>query len=203
MMSGIRNSPPISISSPRETTPVALSTGRREKTPARRARSTTRAASVSGSAGAPRPSSTRFRSASRSWRTSAVRRARGTALSSGRSARRRRSWSTDGKPRRAVARSALIERGLDLLSQAGDDLLGLVAPRLGRPFAIAGLPAAAHGVLDEPRPQLVEVGARQALAPQRPRPLLGEAVDEPIALGGETPRLPDEVGQARGHPPTP
>src|SRR5213083_3165466 len=123
--------------------------------------------------------------------------------SSARPARRRRTRSTEGRPRRAVAWSALIERSLDLFPQSGDDFLGLVTPRLGRPLAVAGLPAAAHGVLDEPRPQLLEVGAREALAPQRPRPLLGEAVDEPVALGGETPRLPDEVGQARGHPPTP
>src|SRR5438128_904721 len=47
------------------TTPVALITGRREKTPARCARSMARAARASAPAGAPRPSSTRLRSAAR------------------------------------------------------------------------------------------------------------------------------------------
>src|SRR2546430_1319470 len=51
-------------------------------------------------------------------------------------------------------------------------------------------------------PIFVEVGARQALAAEGARPVLGEAVDEPVALGGEAPCLPDEVGQPRGHAPS-
>src|SRR5436853_250675 len=165
MMSGIRNSPPISISSPRETT-----------------------------------TSRPWASVSSARRTAAALLL--TTSASSAPVRRGSSRSTEGRLRSAVARSALIERGLDPLPQAGDDVLRLVAPRLGRPLAVARLPAAAHGVLDEPRPQLVEVGARQALAAEGARPVLGEALDEPVALGGEAPCLPDEVRQPRGHAPS-
>src|SRR5205823_4960591 len=213
MMSGMRNSPPISISSPRETTTsrpwasvssarstaAALITGRSEKRPVRRARSTTRTASASAAAGAACPSRARRRSASSVSRTSAVNRARGTPWSSGRPASARRRWSTEGRPRSAASRSALIERGLDLLADARDDLLRLVAPGLRGPLPVAGLAAAAHGLLDETGPQLVEVRRGETLTTEGARPLRRETVDELVALGGEAPRLPNEVRQPGRH----
>src|SRR5688572_8834538 len=60
--------------------------------------------------------------------------------------------------------------------------------------------AAAHGVFREPRPQLFEVGGRQALAAQGTGPVGGQAVDETVALGGETTRLANEVGETGGQP---
>src|SRR5437879_9247243 len=114
-------------------------------------------------------------------------------------ASRRRSWSTDGKPRSAVARSAFTECGLDLLPDAGDHLLGLVAPRLGSPFPLTRLPPAPNSVLHEPRPELLQIGGRKPLAAQGVSPLAGKVLDEAVSLGRETARLPDELGQARRH----
>src|SRR2546428_13537739 len=101
-------------------------------------------------------------------------------------ASRRRSWSTDGKPRSAVARSALIECGLDLLPDAGDHLLGLVTPRLGRPFPLTRLPPAPHRVLHEPRPELLQIGGRKA----PPAPRVGPPAGEVVAEAGPRGRAP-------------
>src|SRR5207249_2319957 len=97
------------------------------------------------------------------------------------------------------ARSALTECGLDLLPDAGDHLLGLVAPRLGRPFSLTRLPPAPHRVLHKPRPELLQIRGRKSLAAQRVSPLAGEVLDEAVSLGRETARLPDEIGQSRRH----
>src|SRR5438132_5827155 len=174
-------------------------TGRSENGPARRARSTTRSARSSIVAGAVRSPMTRTRSWSSASRTSAVRRARVMPWTSACPASRRRSWSTDGRPRSAVARSALTECGLDLLPDAGDHLLGLVAPRLGRPFSLTRLPPAPHRVLHKPRPELLQIRGRKSLAAQRVSPLAGEVLDEAVSLGRETARLLDEIGQSRRH----
>src|SRR5436309_6488649 len=181
------------------TTPVALITGRSEKRPPWRARSTTRAASTSTVAGDVPAARARARCSSSAWRTRAVRRAQVIPWSSLRSATRRSRASTEGRPRSVAARSTLTERRLDFLSHAGDDLLRLVPPRLGCPFRVARLAPAAYGVLREPGPQLIEVRVREPLPPKRVGPLGGEILDEPVPLRGEAARFPDEVGQPRRH----
>src|SRR5262245_9108047 len=196
MASGLRSARPRLVWS---TTPCALITGRSEKGPARLARSTTRSARSSAVAGAVRSARTRTRSWSRVSRTREVRRARVSPRVSSWSASRRRSWSTDGRLRSAVARSPLTERRLDLLPNAGNHFLSLVPPRLGRPLGLARLPAAPDRVLHEPGPELLQIRRRKALAAQRVSPLAGKVVDEAVTLGREAARLPDEIGQSRRH----
>src|SRR5262245_10011676 len=74
-----------------------------------------------------------------------------------------------------------------------------MAPSLGGQLCVARRAASPHRVLDQPGPQLVEIRRREPLPAQRVRPFGGEIVDQAIALGRETPRLPDEVGQPRRH----
>src|SRR5688572_10908716 len=130
-------------------------TGRSEKTPARLPASTTRAARASTSAGAADPASTRRRSASRTSRTMDVKRARGNPLTVGRPFSARRTWSTEGRLRRAVG-SAFTESRLDLGADAADDLLRLRTPGLGGPAAFTGHRTPAHRLFGEATPQLVE-----------------------------------------------
>src|SRR5439155_179101 len=162
MMSGIRNSPPISMSSPRETT-----------------------------------TSLPWASVSSARRTAAALLL--TTSASSAPVRRRSNWSTAGSRRRRAARSALIQRRLDLFAKARDDFLGLSSPGLGRPAGVAGLTAATYRILGEPGPQLVEVRGGQALALERAGPLDRERLDEAVALGSEPPRLAHEIGQPGRH----
>src|SRR5712692_3610591 len=179
------------------TTPVALITGRSENAPWRPSCSRTRPTRAAASGGSASPLSTRLRSASRTSRTSAVSRGRGTARASDRSPTSRSTWSTAGSRRRRAARSALIEGRLHLFADPSDDVLGLAPPRLGRPARFASLAGTAHGVFGKPGPQLVEIRAGQALASKRARPLGSERFDEPVALASEAPRLAHEIGQSR------
>src|SRR3989441_1486627 len=177
------------------TLPVALTPGRSEKAPWRPFCSRTRSTPAAESGGSASPLSTRRRSASRTFRTRAVSRGRGTATVSGRSPTSRSTWSTAGSRRRRAARSALIEGRLDLFAETRDDFLGLSSPRLSRPSGVAGLPGPAYRVFRQPGPQLVEIGTGQTLALERAGPLDGERLDEPVALGGEAARLAYKVGQ--------
>src|SRR3989442_1570973 len=176
MMSGIRNSPPISMSSPRETTTslpwASVSSARR-----------TAAALLLTTSASSAP----------------VRRRSGTATVSGRSPTSRSTWSTAGSRRRRAARSALIQRRLDLFAKARDDFLGLSSPSLGRPAGVAGLTAATYRILGEPGPQLVEVRGGQALALERAGPLDRERLDEAGARGTEPPPPAHEIGQPGRH----
>src|SRR5215471_4319341 len=179
-------------------------TGRREKAPCRSA-SMTRAARASRPPCPVSPEAARRRSPSRTSRTVAVRRTREIEASSGRPARSRTRLSTDGRARRARAiaadgpPSALTQRCLDLLTHAGDDLLGLGTPRLRGPRGVSGLAPMTNGVLGEPGPELVEVGRREALATQGAGPVVGEGVDQTVPLGREPAGLADEIGETRGH----
>src|SRR5262245_57607840 len=138
---------------------------------------------------------TRRRSASRTSRTRAVSRGRGTATVSGRSPTSRSTWSTAGSRRRRAARSALIERRLDLFAEARNDFLSLSAPGLDGPPSLTGLPSAAYRILGQPRPQLLEIPGGQALALERAGPLDRERFEEPVALGRQTARLAHEIGK--------
>src|SRR5437762_4134321 len=177
------------------TTPVALITGLSENVPWRPICSRTRSPTAAASRGSASSLMMRRRSASRTPRTRAVRRGRGTATVSGRSPTSRSTWSTAGSRRRRAARSALIQRRLDLFAKARDDFLGLSAPGLGRPAGVAVLTAATYRILGEPGPQLVELRGGQALALERAGPLDRERLDEAVALGSEPPRLAHEIGQ--------
>src|SRR2546430_699769 len=174
------------------TTPVALITGLSEKAPWRPICSRTRSTTAAESGGSASPLSTRRRSASRTFRTRAVSRGRGTATVSGRSPTSRSTWSTAGSRRRRAARSALIQRRLDPFAKARDDFLGLSSPGLGRPAGVAGLTAATYRILGEPGPQLVEVRGGQALTLERAGPLDRERLDEAVALRSQPPRLAPE-----------
>src|SRR3989442_8305127 len=177
------------------TTPVALITGLSENVPWRPICSRTRSPTAAASGGSASSLMMRRRSASRTPRTRAVRRGRGTATVSGRSPTSRSTWSTAGSRRRRAARSALIQRRLDLFAKARDDFLGLSSPGLSRPSGVAGLPGPAYRVFRQPGPQLVEIGTGQTLALERAGPLDGERLDEPVALGREAARLSYKVGQ--------
>src|SRR3989449_2632032 len=100
---------------------------------------------------------------------------------------------------RRPPRSTLFPYTTLFRSNAGDDFLRLVTPCWGRPLPFARLPAAPHGVLDEPGPQLVEVGRRETLPAERVSPLGGEVLDEPVPLRRQTTCLPNEIGQPRRH----
>src|SRR5262245_50413213 len=173
-------------------------TGRSENRPVRAA-AQTRSARASGATGEPPSARTLRRSPSSRSRATAVSRARDHAWTSPRPATRRTSWSTDGRRRRVPTASALIEGSLHLLADPRHYFLGFGSPGLGRPFpGSLGAPPA-DGVLGQPGPELVQVGGRQVLAAQGMRPLHGDGLDEAIALGGETPRAADELGQFGGH----
>src|SRR5262249_45911831 len=176
------------------TTPVALITGRSENAPWRPICSSTRPTTAAESGGSASPLMTRRRSASRTSRTRAVSRGRGTATVSGRSPTSRSTWSTAGSWRRRAARSALIECRLDPFAEPRNDFLGLSGPGLCGPSRLAGLSGAAHGVLGQPGPQLLEIRRRQALALEGTGPVDCKRLDEPVALGGQPARLAHEIG---------
>src|SRR5438132_11857835 len=91
-----------------------------------------------------------------------------------------------------------MELRLDFLPHPPHHLLGFATPGLGAPRT--GLTAAPpNRVLRERRPQFLEVGWREALTAEGVGPLIGQAVDEPVALRGQAASFTDEVGEPRRH----
>src|SRR5712691_611050 len=182
------------------TTPVALMTRSSENTPFRTSRATTRSTSVGASATEEAPSRTSRLSAAKTSRVASARRRRGTDRRSGRSAMRPTSASTPGRPRRrACVLSARGKLGLHARADPRDHLAGLVADGLRPRAPCLGLQEATDGLLGQPRPELLEIARREALALEGTRPLARQLLDEAIALGGEAARALDQLGQLGGH----
>src|SRR5262245_61714684 len=187
-------------------------TGLKENGPRSDPCAITRRSSVSASAAVavPAASSTRRRSAPSTCRTASTSRRRGVVRRPSCRSTLASSASTEGSTRSTACTAAALsllplggKQRLHPLFHARDDLVSLTSDCRSVHVAGGRAQQATHGLLGQPRPELVEVPRRESLTLQRRAPLPSELLNEAIALERQPAGASDQLGKARRHRVTP